>query len=87
MNKTCNVTNVVLSDNVIDYVHKTKYLGVPLCPDMKTSVDVCRQTSQFYAQANILLYHYFYYCSDDVKCMMFRSFCTDMHCSPIPIMV
>ena len=48
MNKTCDITNVVLSGNIIDYVHKTKYLGVLLCSDMKTSIDVCRQTSKFY---------------------------------------
>ena len=36
MNKTCDITNVVLSD----YVHKSKYLGVLLCSDMKTSIDV-----------------------------------------------
>ena len=34
MNKTCDITNVVLSGNIIDYVHKTKYLGVLLCSDM-----------------------------------------------------
>ena len=28
MNKTCDITNVVLSGNIIDYVHKAKYLGV-----------------------------------------------------------
>ena len=39
MNKTCDITNVVLSGNTIDYVHKTKYLGVLLCSDMKTSID------------------------------------------------
>ena len=50
MNKTCDITNVVLSDNVIDYVHKTKYLDVLLCSDMQTSIDVCRQTSKFYAK-------------------------------------
>ena len=55
MNKTCDITNVVLSGNIIDYVHKTKYLGVLLCSDRKTSIDVCRQTSRFYAQANTLL--------------------------------
>ena len=33
MNKTCDITNVVLSGNIIDYVHKTKYLGVLLCSD------------------------------------------------------
>ena len=38
-NKTCDITNVVLSGNNIDYVHKTKYLGVFLCFDMKTSID------------------------------------------------
>ena len=81
MNKTCDSTNIVLSGNIIDYVHKTKYLGVLLCSDMKTSADVCRQTSKFYAQANTLLRN-FRYCSDDVKCILFRSFCTNMYCSP-----
>ena len=84
MNKICDITNVVLSGNIIDYVHKTKYLGVLLCSDMKTSIDVhvCCQTSKFYAQANTLLRN-FRYCSDDVKCILFRSFCTNMYCSPL----
>ena len=49
---------------------------------MKTSIDVCRQTSKFYAQANTLLRN-FRYCSGDIKCMLFRSFCTNtcMYCS------
>ena len=40
MNKTCDITNVVLSGNIIDYVHETKYLDVLLCSDMKTPIDV-----------------------------------------------
>ena len=36
----------------------------------------------FYAQTNTLLRN-FRYCSDDVKCMLFRSFCTNMYCSPL----
>ena len=79
-NKTCDITKVVLSGNINDYVYTTKYLDVLLCSDMKTSIDVCRQTSTFYAQANILL-GIFRYCSDDVKCMLFCSFCTNMYCS------
>ena len=82
MNKTCDITNVVLSGNIIDYVHKTKYLGFLLCSDMKTSIGVCRQTSWFYAQANTLL-HNFHYCSIDVKCMLLRSLCTNMYCFPL----
>ena len=38
-----------------------------------------RQTRKFYAQANMLLRN-FRYCSDDVKCMLFRSYCTNMYC-------
>ena len=84
INKTGDITRVVLSGNTIDYVHKTKYLGVLLCSDMKTSIDVCRKTSKFYAQANSLLRN-FRYCSDDVKCMqhVFLSFCTIIYCSPL----
>ena len=70
MTKTCDITNVVLSGNIIDYVHKTKYLGVLLCSDMKTSIDVCRQTSKFYAQSNTLLRN-FCYCSDDISFISF----------------
>ena len=44
--------------------------------------DVYRQTSKFYAQANTLLRN-FHYCSDDVKCLLFCSFCTNMYCSPL----
>ena len=60
MNKTCDTTNV-LSGNIIEYVQKTKYLGVVLCSDMKTLIDVCCQTSKFYAQANTLLRYFGYY--------------------------
>ena len=43
MNKSCDITNVVLSGNIIDYVHETKYLSVLLlCYDMNTSIGVCR---------------------------------------------
>ena len=55
MNKICDVTNVVLSCNIIDYVHKTKYLGVLLCSGMKTSIEVFRQIRKFHAQANTLV--------------------------------
>ena len=48
MTKTCDINNVVRG-NIIHSVHKTKYLGVLLCSDMKTPIDVCRQTSKFYA--------------------------------------
>ena len=56
MNKSCDITNVVFSGNIIDYVHKTKYLGVLLCSDMKTSIDVCR-TSTIGLDRNVPSFH------------------------------
>ena len=82
VNKKCNNTDMFLSDKAIDFVQETKYLGVILNSQLKTSVDVSRQTRKFYAQANMLLRN-FRYCSDDVQCMLFRSFCTNMYCCPL----
>ena len=79
MNKFCDNVPVVLSSNNIDFVHETKYLGVIINWSMKTSFDVLRQTRTFYAQTNMLL-HNFRYCTNDVKCMLFKSFCANMYC-------
>ena len=49
---------------------------------MKMSIDVSRQTRKFYAQANMLLRN-FRYCSNEVKCSLFKSFCTNMFCCPL----
>ena len=82
VNKKCDNTNMFLSGKAIDFVQETKYLGVILNSQLKTSVDVSRQTRKFYEQANMLLRN-FRYCSDDVKCMLFRSYCTNMYCYPL----
>ena len=44
---------------------------------MKTTIDVARQTRKFYMQAN-LLQRDFRYCSDDVKCTLFQSYCSPL---------
>ena len=71
-----------LSSKAIDFVQETKYLGVMLNSQLKTSIDVSRQTRKFYAQANMLLPN-FRYCSVDVKCMLCKSYCTNMYCCPL----
>ena len=79
VNRKCDTTDLFLSTKVIDFVQETKYLGVMLNSQLKTSINVSRQTRKFYAQANMLLQN-FRYCSVDVKCMLFRSFCTNIYC-------
>ena len=78
----CDTTDLFLCSNAIDFVHETKYLGVMLNSQFNTSIDVFRQTWQLYARANMLLRN-FRYCSVDVKCMLFRSYCTNMYCCPL----
>ena len=82
VNKHCDYANVYLSGNHIDFVQEVKYLGVLLNSSKKTSIDVSRQTRKFYAQANMLLRN-FRYCGREVKCMLFKSFCTNMYCCPL----
>ena len=66
----------------IDFVQKVKYLGALLNSSMKTSIDVSRQTQTFYAQVNTLL-HNFRYCTNEVKCSLFKLICTNMYCCPL----
>ena len=84
VNKHCDNSTVFLSGNHIDFVQEVKYLEVLLNSSMKTSIDVSRQTQKFYAQANMLL-RYFRHCStcNEVKCSLFKSFCTNMYCCPL----
>ena len=72
VNKHCDNSTVILSGNQIDFVQEVKYLGVLLNPSMKTSIDVSRQTRKFYAQAYYMLLRNFRYCSNEVKCSLFK---------------
>ena len=82
VNKHCDNSTVFLSGNQIDFVQEVKCLGVLLNPSMKTCNDVSRQTRKFNAQANMLLRN-FWYCSNEIKCSLFKSFCTNMYCCPL----
>ena len=46
---------------------------------LKTTIDVKRQTRNFYSRANLLIRN-FRYCTDNVKCYLFQSYCTSMYC-------
>ena len=84
MNKLCDNVSVVLSGNNIDFVHETKYLGVMInsMTVNHTKHYVFRQTRKFYAQANMLLRN-FRYCTNDIKCTLFKSFCANTYCCPL----
>jgi hypothetical protein len=85
-----DICQVYARDNGIRYnVKKTvcmcvkpkarKHLKVPQVAD---DVDICRQLRSVYAQGNILL-RKFQKCSDDIKCHLFRSYCTNLYCAAL----
>ena len=75
VNKKCDNTDMFLSGKAIDFVQETKYLGVIVNSQLKTLVDVSRQTRKFYAQANMLLRNFRY-------CPMMSSVCCLDHIAP-----
>ena len=58
VNKKCDNTDIFLSGKAIDFVQETKFIGVILNSQLKTSVDVSRQTRKLYAQANRVVVKY-----------------------------
>ena len=63
----------------IPRVDQCKYLGIMICTK-NCDIDLKRQMRKFYANINILS-RKFAKCSPDVKCTLFKSFCSNMYCS------
>ena len=63
----------------IPKVDQCKYLGI-MISIKNCDIDMKRQMRKFYANINILS-RKFSKCSPDVKCTLFKSFCSNMYCS------
>ena len=59
--------------------YQCRHLGVMICTK-NCDIDLKRQMKKFYANSNILS-RKFAKCSPDVKCTLFKSFCSNMYCS------
>ena len=75
VNKKCDNTDMFLSGKAIDFVQETKYLGVILNSQLKTSVDVSRQTRNSRHKPIC------YYETLDIVPMMSSVYCLD-HIAP-----
>ena len=63
----------------ISNVTQCRYLGIMIC-EKNCDVDIKRQMRKFHANTNMLL-RKFSKCSPDVKCHLFKIFCSNMYCS------
>ena len=68
-----------LGAKVIPSVDQCNYLSI-IISVKNSDKDFKTQMRKYYANANMLL-RKFSYCSSDVKCCMFKSYCSTMHCS------
>ena len=68
-----------LGDMIIPKVTQCKYLGV-IISDLNCDLDLKRQMRKFYTNANMLI-RKFFKCSVDVKCYLFKTYCSTMYCS------
>ena len=55
-----------------EFANEVKILGAMINSSLKTTIDVKRQTRNFYSRANLLIRN-FRYCTDNVKCFCFRA--------------
>jgi hypothetical protein len=80
--KLCNlpIPTVYLNNNALEWKPQHKYLGVLLDHNLKDDIDIRRQLRSIYARGNILIRR-FKRCSVEVKCQLFKSYCSSMYCS------
>ena len=78
-NKQCGLSDIFISRTMCEFAIEAKYLGVMIKSSFKTTINVERQTRNFYARTN-LLNRNFRFCTDNVKCYLFQNNCTSMYC-------
>ena len=66
--------NFALGVQVIPSVDQCKYLSI-IISVKNSDTDLKRQMRKYYANANMLI-RKFSYCSTDVKCRIFKSYCS-----------
>jgi exonuclease III len=70
--------SLYLNGCTLSVVKSVKYLGHLLSSDFSDDDDINRQCRDIYTQGNILL-RKFFMCTIDVKCKMFKTYCTPLY--------
>ena len=74
--------SVMLNERNLEYVVQYNYLGHKLCTDLNDDVDVGEQLRKLYTVGNVLI-RKFKFCYDNVKCELFRAYCSTIYCSSL----
>ena len=76
---TFNRPTFTLNHLNIPNVNQSKYLGIVI-NETNCNPDLKRQMCKLYANINMLI-RKFTKCSPDVKCFLFKSYCSNLYCS------
>ena len=80
--KDLAVPKLFLGDDPIKLVEKEKYLGCLINTGCLDNADILRQVSGIYARGNSLVKE-FRSASDDVKLILFKTYCSGFYCSSL----
>ena len=72
----------LLAGRILDCIKTYKYLGVHITCDLKDNTAIRHQIRNIYSRGNSIIRN-FSHCSDDVKCELFQSYCTNFYCAPL----
>lgn len=71
--------NVFINNQPLKFVSSHKYLGNIVCETFKDDADIAQKQRGLYMRGNMLLKN-FSNCTDDVKCKLFKSYCSSFYC-------
>ena len=80
--KVNSLPQLYIGDQTLKMVDKCKYLGHVMCSNLSDSDDIQRQIRELYVNANMLT-RKFSLCSDNVKILLFKMYCTPLYCSSL----
>ena len=80
--KLINNSEIKLYDKNLEFVDICKYLGFYMNRSFCDDGDINRQMRSFYIRSNYLIRN-FSKCSDNVKSLLFNSYCSSMYCAPL----
>ena len=73
-----NIPDVYINGTKLKYVSEYKYLGNTYSDKLTDDVDISCKIRNLYCRGNCLVKN-FKSCSDEVKCTLFRAFCTNIY--------
>ena len=80
--KLNNCPSVYLGENKLQFVEDFNYLGHTITSDFSDDKDILKEMRKLCYRGNCLI-RKFKFCNEEVKCMLFKSFCYSLYCSSL----